>query len=225
LPPAAVRPPRIALIIDDIGFNLKRTERFFEADIPMTFSILPHLCRSTASARAIHAHGHEIMLHQPMEPFSPSVDPGPGAIYVEDRPERIHNVVAENLHVLPHVAGVNNHMGSKYTQYLKKMGPVLDVVKKNGLFFVDSLTTGHSTAFSCARDMGVSVKRRDLFLDHQRTVPSVIRQMNRLRQRARKTGSAIGIGHPWPGTADAIRQFLESPQSRDVEFVYISQLV
>ena len=69
---------------------------------------------------ALHAHGHEIMLHQPMEPFDTEVDPGPGAIFVDDRPECIHQVVAENIATLPHVIGVNNHMGSRYTQQPKK---------------------------------------------------------------------------------------------------------
>ena len=224
LPEAASR-PRIALIIDDIGFNLKRAERFLKADIPITFSILPHLCWSEESALALHDHGQEIMLHQPMEPFSTEVDPGPGAIFVEDRPERIHRIVGQNIATLPHVAGVNNHMGSKYTQQARKMGQALDVVRNQGLFFVDSLTTGRSTAYACARKMGVSTKRRDLFLDNRREVSSVIRQMQRLRRLALTNGSAIGIGHPRPGTADAIMRFVDSPESRDVTFVHISQLL
>ncbi len=223
-PPAGC-PPRIALIIDDIGFNLRRAERFLKTDLPITFSVLPRLCWSVESAQALHARGHEIMLHQPMEPFSTEVDPGPGAIFVDDRPERIHHVVAENIATLPHVIGVNNHMGSKYTQQPQKMGHALDVVRNRGLFFVDSLTTGHSAAYTCARQMGVSTKRRDLFLDNQQDVSSVIQQLKRLRNRAQRHGSAIGIGHPRSTTAEAIMRFTDSPESRDVAFVYISQMM
>lgn len=225
VPPPAVVAPRIALIIDDIGFNLKRAQRFLKADIPITFSVLPRLCWSVESAVALHAHGHEIMLHQPMEPFSTAVDPGPGAIFVNDQPERIHHVVAENIATLPHVVGVNNHMGSKYTQQPKKMGQALNAVKGRGLFFVDSLTTGHSAAYACARHMGMTAKRRDLFLDNQREVPAVIRQIKQLRKLAHQHGSAIGIGHPRPSTAEAIMRFLDSPESKDVSFVYMSQVL
>lgn len=224
LPQAAVK-PRIALIIDDIGFSLKRAERFLQADIPITFSVLPRRCRSVESAMALHAHGHEIMLHQPMEPFSTAVDPGPGAIFVEDQPARIHHVVAENIATLPHVIGVNNHMGSKYTQQPKKMGPALDVLRTRGLFFVDSLTTGQSAAYNCAREMGVSARRRDVFIDNQHDVCSVMRQLKRLRNLARRHGNAIGIGHPRPATAEAIMRFTDMPESRDVAFVYISQVL
>ena len=224
LPPPAY-PPRIALIIDDIGFSLRRAERFLQADIPITFSVLPRRCRSVESAMALHAHGHEIMLHQPMEPCSTAVDPGPGAIFVEDQPERIHHVVAENIATLPHVIGVNNHMGSKYTQQPKKMGQALAVLKNRGLFFVDSLTTGQSAAYTCAREMGLSAKRRDLFIDNHREVSAVIFQLKRLRNLACRHGSAIGIGHPRPATAEAIMRFNDMPESRDVAFVYISQVL
>ena len=225
VPPPAAATPRIALIIDDIGFNLKRAQRFLKADIPMTFSVLPQLCWSVESAVALHAHGHEIMLHQPMEPFSTLVNPGPGAIYVNDQPERIHHVVAKNIATLPHVVGVNNHMGSKYTEQPQKMGQALNAVKSRGLFFVDSLTTGHSAAYTCARHMGITAKRRDLFLDNQREVPAVLRQIKQLRKLAHHHGSAIGIGHPRPSTAEAIMRFLDLPESRDVSFVYMSQVL
>jgi polysaccharide deacetylase 2 family uncharacterized protein YibQ len=169
--------------------------------------------------------GHEIMLHQPMEPFNAAVDPGPGAIFVDNRQAYIQQVVTENINALPHVVGVNNHMGSKYTQKPKKMGQALDVVRRRGLFFVDSLTTGHSTAYACARQMGVSTQRRDLFLDNQPDVSCVVRQMKRLRILAHKHASSIGIGHPRPDTAEGIMRFLETPESRDVSFSYISQMM
>lgn len=217
--------PHIALIIDDIGFSLRRAERFLTLDIPITFSILPRVCWSVESALTLHAEGHEIMLHQPMEPFDATVDPGPGAIFVDDRQAYIQQVLTENINALPHVVGVNNHMGSKYTQKPEKMGQALDVVRSHGLFFIDSMTTGHSTAYACARQMGVSTKRRDLFLDNPPDADAVVRQMKRLRIRAHKHGRAIGIGHPRPETVEGIMRFLDTPESRDVAFTYISKMM
>jgi len=223
--PPVTASPRIALIIDDIGFNLRRVELFLNIDIPITFSILPRVCGSAASARAIHDCGHEIMLHQPMEPFDSRVDPGPGAIFVDDAPQRVQDVVAENIAALPHVVGVNNHMGSRYTQLPQKMDQALDVIRSSKLFFVDSLTTGRSTAFARARQMGLGAMRRDLFLDTQRDADSVLGQMNRLAAIAGKTGSAIGIGHPHPETMEGVHRFLDSPESGAVEFVHISRML
>ena len=223
--PPATPAPRIALIIDDIGFSLRRAELFLAAGIPITFSILPRLYWSAASARALHEYGHEIMLHQPMEPFNAQVDPGPGAIFVNDGPQRVHDVVAENIAALPHVVGVNNHMGSRYTQSPLKMDQALDAIRSSKLFFVDSLTTGRSTAFSRARQMGLGALRRDLFLDTQPDAASVLGQMNRLTTIAVKYGRAIGIGHPRPETLEGIQRFLDTPASRAVEFVHISRML
>ena len=220
-PPA----PRIALIIDDIGFSLRRAERFLRANIPITFSILPRLHGSAAAARVLHRCGHEIMLHQPMEPDDRRVDPGPGAIFVADRPERVHAVVAENIASLPHVVGVNNHMGSRYTQLPRKMDQALDVIRSNTLFFLDSLTTGRSTAFARARQMGMDALRRDLFLDTRQDADAVFSQMMRLAAIACARGRAIGIGHPRPQTAEGILRFLGTPESRAVEFVHISRML
>ena len=72
--------PLIALIIDDIGFSFYRTQMFLDLEVPITFSILPWLAHSRELACHIHENGHEIMLHQPMEPLSAGIDPGPGAL-------------------------------------------------------------------------------------------------------------------------------------------------
>ena len=223
--PQKTPPPRIALIIDDIGFSLRRAERFLATGIPITFSILPRLCGSAASARVLHECGHEIMLHQPMEPFNTQVDPGPGAIFVNDEPQRVQDVVAENIATLPNVVGVNNHMGSRFTQLPRKMDQALGVIRSNKLFFVDSLTTERSTAFARAQQMGLGAMRRDLFLDTQRDADAVFGQMNRLAAIAAKTGSAIGIGHPRPQTVEGIQRFLDTPESAAVEFVHITRML
>jgi polysaccharide deacetylase 2 family uncharacterized protein YibQ len=123
------------------------------------------------------------------------------------------------------VVGVNNHMGSRYTQKFLKMRQALDVIKNRGLFFVDSLTTSHSTGYACARQMGISAVRRDLFLDTRRDARSVCRQMEKLRKLALRHGVGIGIGHPRKETAEGIYRFLDSPRSKDVEFVYIARLI
>ena len=107
----------------------------------------------------------------------------------------------------------------------KKWDRALDVLRNRGLFFVDSLTTGQSAAYTCAREMGLSAKRRDLFIDNHREVSAVILQLKRLRNLAHRHGSAIGIGHPRTATAEAIMRFTDMPESRDVAFVYISQVL
>ena len=91
------RRPQIALIIDDIGQSRTRAREFMKMDIALTFSILPHLPYSCELAEEMNRVGYEVMLHQPMEPFSAAQDPGPGALYVGDGPQRITEIMESNI--------------------------------------------------------------------------------------------------------------------------------
>ena len=227
--PAAARAPgsarpKIALIVDDIGFSRERTDLFLALETPVTFSILPHRPLSDTMARRISGHDHEIMLHQPMEPISSRFDPGPGALWVDSDPRQIQETLQENIQSLPQAIGVNNHMGSKFTACCDKIVQALDVVRDNGLFFVDSRTTGRSIAFETARRLQMPAARRHVFLDNVRQVPAVLRQLRRLELRAMRLGSAVAIGHPFPETAAALTLWLEKAAER-VEMVYVSRLL
>jgi polysaccharide deacetylase 2 family uncharacterized protein YibQ len=217
--------PRLALIIDDIGFSHSRMKKFLEIGKPLTFSILPMLDYSLVCAEDIHDSGHEIMLHQPMEPFDPSVDPGPGATYVGDSPEKITNIIGHNIEKTPYVTGINNHMGSRFTSCGKEMEEALKTIKKQGLFFVDSLTTSESKGYKTARRMNICAARRNIFIDNIQAVPCILKQLERLKCIALRSGYAIGIGHPFPETAIALNIFFKEIDKSHVEPVYVSKII
>lgn len=217
--------PCIALIIDDIGYSLSRARQFLELGVPITFSILPKLPNSINLSAEIKNKGHEIMLHQPMEPCNSSLDPGPGALYAQDGEERITRVIEENISEIPFAAGINNHMGSKFTALPDKMNHALRIVKEKKMFFVDSLTSNHSKGFSTARALNMAAAHRNIFLDNIVEEPAVIYQLLKLAKIARKHGSAVGIGHPFPETASAIKKFCSRYNSSAVSLVYISEVI
>ena len=217
--------PKIALIIDDIGFSRKRLSNFLEIGIPITFSILPRLEKSTALAEEIHSEGHEVMLHQPMEPVDINLDPGPGAVYVGDDANKIIKVIGENISDIPFVTGINNHMGSRFTTCQKEMKEALIAVKTRGLFFIDSLTTPRSTAYETAQRLNIASARRNVFLDNLPEKSAILSQINRLKKLAISSGYAIGIGHPYPETAGAIECFVSDLKESTISMVHISSLI
>ncbi len=218
--------PRIALIIDDIGHNLTRARQFFRLDAPITFSVLPRLKFSHDLAIEIHGKGHEIMLHQPMEPYNADLfDPGPGALYVGYGVERISKVMDENIAEVPFAVGVNNHMGSKFTECPKEMKETLSVVKNKGFFFVDSLTSSHSTAYRTCRKLNIASVGRNSFLDNLREESAILHQLYRLKKHAQRFGSAVGIGHPFPETARAIGTFIKGLKKSDISLCYVSEIL
>lgn len=221
-PPPAGGRPRLALIIDDIGYNPAVAAAFMALEVPLTLAILPHLPHSASLAEEAHRRGYEVMLHQPMEPCNPAYDPGPGALYVGDDPPTIDTVMAANMASVPHAVGLNNHMGSRFTAEALDIGNTLRFVKTQGLFFVDSITTRHSQAYRTARALQVDSARRNVFLDHERHPLAIVTQLRKLEKYARRHGVAVGIGHPYPETAAAVAAFLQSGRDPRVEWVAAS---
>jgi polysaccharide deacetylase 2 family uncharacterized protein YibQ len=217
--------PRIALIIDDIGFSFYRTRLFLDMKVPLTFSILPRLVHSRDLAYEIHDKGHEIMLHQPMEPLSSDIDPGPGALYVGYGAMRISDIMEENIGHVPFAAGVNNHMGSKFTECRREIKEALKVVRGKDLFFVDSLTSSRSMGYKTARGLHMPAACRNIFLDNVPDESDILVQLHKLKRHAQKYSRAIGIGHPFPETAAAIGQFLNNIKDSGISLVHVSKIL
>jgi len=225
-PNHTVGQPRIALIIDDIGYSPSHARQFLNLGVPITFAILPRLAYSYELALEIHDDGHEILLHQPMEPYNvDSFDPGPGALYVGDGPRRINRIMEENIADVPYAAGVNNHMGSKFTETYREIREALTFVRENGLFFVDSLTSSHSMAYRTAKKLHMAATGRNIFLDNIHDESAIYYQLNKLKRHSKKYGQAVGIGHPFPETVHAICRFIKNIKNSDISLVHVSDVL
>ena len=193
--------PRVAIIIDDIGFDKKISQALADLDPDLTLSILPGATHAKAIAEALHKRGTEILLHLPMEPMEyPRVNPGPGALLSTMTPDELLYQLRKNLDAIPHVAGVNNHMGSKMTTLSPQMKQIFTVLKQRNLFFIDSLTAKESLCRPCAKLLQVPFAQRDVFLDNVQDQEYIKKQLNLLLDIAERHGTAIGIGHPYKVT-------------------------
>jgi uncharacterized protein len=226
-PPSKEAPPRMGIIIDDIGNSVERAREFLALGVPLTFSILPRLRYSSLLADEISASAHEVMLHQPMEPVCDDRDPGPGALFMTCGGSEIEEIIQANLDEIPQAVGVNNHMGSRFTASSRKVTEALHVMRERRLFFIDSLTTPRSTAFKTALALKMRAGLRDVFLDTCPEEDMICRRLVELRQRAETHGWAIGIGHPYPQTVKALETFLSDRQrpGGNVAMVHVSDLV
>jgi polysaccharide deacetylase 2 family uncharacterized protein YibQ len=223
-PPQDSPAGQIALIIDDIGATRHGADPFLQIPLPLTFSILPHLKHSGTDAAAIHEEGHEIMLHQPMEPHGKTHHPGPGALYVGDNTEKIKQAIKENIGVIPHAKGVNNHMGSRFTEQTREIKDALQQIQKQGLYFIDSYTSSASNAYKLAKQLKMARGYRSVFLDNVPAKTAILSQLQKLEKQALTHGRAIGIGHPYPETAAAIHIFSKH-HSTAVRFVYATEVL
>lgn len=233
-PPALTEPPpppapgaRVAIVIDDLGGNLRAAHELLELGEPLTFAVLPKLPHSREIDRAASQAGREVLLHLPMEPIGyPEKNPGPGALMGSMSPEKMMAVLEEDLEDVPHSIGVNNHMGSLLTEDEEVMRRILSYVKERKLFFLDSYTTPRSVVEKVAGQLGLPSASRQVFLDH---VPYdedyVDGQMDKLIEAAKEHGVAIGIGHPHQATIAALKKRLPTLAQQSVTVVPVSLLV
>lgn len=229
----AVAPPRldgrpmIAMVIDDLGVDRKRSDRIVALPGPITASFMSYakdLPRVTAAARA---RGHELMLHMPMEPQGASYDAGPdGEVLTVGLPAaEIRRRVAEGLGRFEGLIGLNNHMGSRFTQDAAGMRVVMEELSKRGLMFLDSVTTAKTVGISEARRGGVPALARDVFIDNEETVEAVMAQLHKTEQVARRQGYAIAIGHPHDATIEALATWLPSLKDKGLVLVPLSTIL
>ncbi len=216
--------PEIAIIIDDIGHDRQIAERFMDTGVKMTFAILPYSTFHKSLAARIHARGFEVMLHLPMEPVEyPKIKPGKNAITADMSPDALIKTLASSLDAVPHIKGVNNHMGSRITADSTRMYQIFSVLKKKNLYFIDSRTTAKTVCRPSARLFRIPYSERDIFLDHVQTESSIESQLQKLTVIADKKGYAVGIGHPYRETAAVLARMLPGLQKR-FKFVHASEI-
>lgn len=217
------KPPRIVIVIDDVGPDRGAFEALMELPGPMTLSFLPYADDVQRMANRAIARGHDILLHLPMEP-SGRADPGPGALKSSMEAGELFAALGDNLARFEGYSGVNNHMGSKLTRDEQAMKRVLAFLDNRGLYFLDSLTTGDSKARIAGEAVGAEVIVRDVFLDADPGEEAVRRQLAVAERIAAETGYVIAIAHPRAETLAVIGPWLTSAPARGFRLVTMTSM-
>ena len=217
---------RIAIIIDDWGYSTRNCSYLKEINFPLAVAVLPSLLHTQDVIECAHANGKEIMLHLPLEPhYNTDSYPSDYIIITSMSDAKVDRIMENILMRMPHIAGVNNHMGSKATEDRRMMTILLKKLKDRGLFFVDSRVTPNSVAAKIAREQQVPFTVRDIFLDNQNDRPSIDRQMALLAKVAKQHGHAVAIGHDRELTMQVLKDQLPHLQSQGFKIVTVQELV
>ncbi len=188
---------KVSIIIDDMGRSIELARKFLELPYPLAFAVLPYEPHTREVAKMIKEKGRVLLLHMPMEPKGyPEVNPGPGALLLGQSKDQQKKLFLEALSRVPGAVGVNNHMGSRFTENREAMTNFLTWVKEQGLFFVDSMTTPDSVGCDVAKTLGVPCVKRNVFLDHLVKQKFISHQLKRLEVMAHNRCFTLAIGHP-----------------------------
>lgn len=216
--------PRLVLIIDDIGDNLALGRRAVDLPGAVAIAILPHTPHAATLAAQATQRNKIVMLHAPMSNHSRQLT-GPGTLSTDMDRHRFLTVLRANLAAVPQARGVNNHMGSELTEHPLQMSWLMGELRQRELFFVDSRTSPHTTAEVQARSAGVPHLRRHVFLDHNRAPAQINAQFERWLALARKTGTAVAIGHPYPETLALLERRLPALMLQGLALVPVADAV
>lgn len=198
--------PEVIIILDDLGYRSTDLDAFVLPN-EVTFSILPETPLARSIAQRAHREGRGVMLHMPMQASSDKAM-GPLGLSTDMYPAAITHTLRRALKSVPYAVGVNNHMGSAFTGQAEVMHTLMEEIKRQGLFFVDSRTSVYTRGQETAQALGVPTASRQIFLDHQRTQAFLQQQFDKTKALARRKGHAVVIAHPYPETlrflADAL---------------------
>jgi len=217
--------PMIAVVIDDVGIDRRRSRRAMALPAPVTIALMAYADDAHDQAAAALRGGHELIVHLPMEPENGTDNPGPNALLSNLSRAEYARRIEWNLSQFAGYVGVNNHMGSKLTSDPVAMAPVMAALKQRGLMFLDSRTIATTKGVVVARRFGVPAVERNVFIDHDLSPIAVRTALIHAEDLAERNGFVIAIGHPKDVTLDALEEWLPEVQERGFAVVPLTAIV
>jgi polysaccharide deacetylase 2 family uncharacterized protein YibQ len=224
--PAFADTARVAIIIDDLGYQLAAGRRAIALPGPISFAILPGTPRGRQLAETAYQNGKEVLLHLPLQAVDHEGPTEPDGIMLDMTRASVGETFKSALDSVPHAIGVNSHRGSLLTRHPGHMRWLMEEIQEHdALFFIDSYTTHESVALQVAREQGVEAVKRDVFLDPDTSEETLRRMFERMKTLARERGSIIAIGHPYPSTLEFLERELPGLAAQGIELVAVSEIL
>jgi uncharacterized protein len=217
--------PKLAIILDDLGYDRAAADSLLALPFPLTVSVLPHLPLSAEVAEEAYRRGDQVLLHLPMQSDVDGAKHEEVELRVGMNAAQVDAALAGMLETVPHAAGVNNHQGSRATADPALMAELMPALRGRNLFFIDSRTTASTVAYDAAERAGVPTASRKVFLDDAPTREAILAQLDLAARDAVRDGAAIAIGHPHPATIAALSEAVPRLQARGIRLVFAADLL
>jgi polysaccharide deacetylase 2 family uncharacterized protein YibQ len=213
----------LVIIIDDIGNSYELGNAMVELEGPLTLAFLPHTPYAKKLANKAYLQEKEIILHAPME-NTVKAALGLGALTQALTETELKQTLRKAIASIPHVQGINNHMGSALTQNKQAMKWVMETLQDEQLYFIDSLTSANSVAYTLAQQQGLPSLKRHVFLDNDTSTAALNKQWQLALRIAEKYGKAVLIAHPYTESHHFLAQKIPQLSNQNIELVHASQL-
>ncbi len=217
---------RIAIVLDDWGYNNSHCKYLSAIPGPVGVAILPGLPYSRDIIQCAHEYNKQPMLHLPLEPHSLKEIYKDGYVLKSDMNSAVlKKTLTKILSEMSGVIGVNNHTGSKGSESELLMTVLLSEVKKRNLFYLDSVTSEKTVSARVAAKLKMRIAKRDVFLDNRNDRDMIERQFAELAKRARTNGYALAIGHDRALTLQILIEQMKKLTSEGYEFISVPEYI
>jgi polysaccharide deacetylase 2 family uncharacterized protein YibQ len=226
----AEKRPRIALMLGGIGQSESDSEDAI-AVLPagITFVVSPYALHPERLLGDIRAHGHEMLIGLPMEPFNNPVNSeGSFQLMTGAIPEQNARNLEWSLSRIQGYAGVTNAMdglrGERFSAASQQMAPVLQEIAKRGLYYVDAIPG--TSRLPLASVTALVTGGVDVQLDEPAVRSEIDIRLKQLEQTARDHGVAIGLaGLPRPVTLSRLAAWTAGLDSRGFALAPVSAVM
>lgn len=217
--------PKIAIVLDDWGYNANDQDFLSENNFHITISVLPFKSYSRRLAKIAFENNKEVIVHMPMEPLNKdSYGLEENTLLVGMDKAEVGRLLSNAFDSVPYANGLSNHMGSKATQDKKLMAVIFAFLKNADKFFLDSLVTSKTVSSQTAEKYGLKLFKRDVFIDNKSDPDYIKKQIAKLANLAKKRGYAVGIGHDRPSTIEVLKEVIPQMIAEGYSFVNLSEL-
>ena len=216
----------VAVVIDDMGISPKHTKEILSVHAPITTAFLTYGNNLDTFIKESTNAGHEVIMHTPMEPEGPA-DLAPDTLKVSMTDDQIKTAFLNMLSKFDgvYIKGINNHMGSLFTESAEKLDVLMSVLKEKNMYFLDSKTSKYSQGANIAAMEGVDYIARDVFLDNDNDYEKILKQFKKTENIARNKGFAVAIGHPKSQTFAALKNWLQTLDDQSIKLVHLNKLI
>lgn len=219
--------PRLGIVVSGLGLSSAATDAAIQG-LPggVTLAFSPYADNLANWIRLARAAGHEVLLTLPMEPTNyPNVDPGPQTLLTTLPPRDNLERLEWTLSRATGYVGVVDFMGSRFTASAKDLRPVLRALRERGLLFLDSRAAVQSAVPEIADEIGLPWAASLRVIDEVLSRALIDARLAELEARARSSGTAIGLGSPYPVTLERIAAWTAELERKGFALAPISAFV
>jgi polysaccharide deacetylase 2 family uncharacterized protein YibQ len=216
--------PKIALVLGGMGLNPGLTQMAI-AELPgdVTFAFAPYGDDPQPLVNMARKNGHEIVLQVPMEPIGyPASNPGPKTLLAEADKNANLDALTWHMGRFAGYAGIMNYMGGKLLSEPQALQPILQEIRRRGLFYLDDGTAGRSMAGQVANSVGLKLRTGHKVIDANADPRSIAAALAELEAEARVNGYAIGTGAGLDVTIATVAQWAKSLSDKGILLVPLS---